>query len=97
MAGERLFFPSENPRDVAELADWVRRYIVAPTNENRTTITRAIGTTETAVPHGGRSVPRWLELRAKGAVAVGESRPPDVTSIYLIAASPVDVEIEVEF
>jgi hypothetical protein len=55
-----------------------------------------VGVTETIVAHGQSSIPRFVTLTPRGAIAVGESRAADARNLYLIAAAPVTVRIRMD-
>lgn len=53
-----------------------------------------VGTSETGIQHGQRSVPKAVLVCPRGAVAAGRGpTPPDATFIYLIAASACTVDV----
>lgn len=54
-----------------------------------------IGTTETRVAHGLRSVPRWRAFNVEGPATISQTRAPDGQFLYLIASAAVVAGIEV--
>ncbi|HEU4368441.1 MAG TPA: hypothetical protein VFV05_09480 [Methylomirabilota bacterium] len=99
MAGERVFYPPEPPRDLLEMHERIQEIALGFNSERVVIEGVTIGTSITAVGHGGRGkVPRRAYCNPRTAVTVGQ-RPqaPDGTNVYFIAASSVVCDVEVYF
>jgi hypothetical protein len=85
-------FPTHPPSSLLELFQWVRDLL--PQLEPKIIKNMEIGTNETAVAHGLKSVPRFVSHSTPDClVRIRQTKPPDAKNIYFRASTLCVVDV----